>query len=62
MGTKDCLEVEKRIESGDEYAKLVYEAMALQVAKSVAGLSCVLKGQGRCDHPDRRHCPLQDAD
>ena len=31
--------------SGDEYAKLVYEAMALQVAKSVAGLSCVLKGK-----------------
>ena len=45
LGTKDCLEVEKRIESGDEYAKLVYEAMALQVAKSVAGLSCVLKGK-----------------
>ncbi len=45
LGTKDCLEVENRIEGGDDYAKLVYEAMALQVAKSVAGLSCVLKGQ-----------------
>ena len=20
------------------------------------------QGQSRCDHPDRRHCPLQDAD
>lgn len=45
LGTKDCREVERRIESGDTYAGLVYEAMALQVAKSVAGLSCVLKGK-----------------
>lgn len=45
LGTKDCREVERRIECGDTYAGLVYEAMALQVAKSVAGLSCVLKGK-----------------
>lgn len=45
LGTKDCREVERRIKSGDTYAGLIYEAMALQVAKSVAGLSCVLKGK-----------------
>lgn len=45
LGTKDCREIERRIESGDDYARLVYEAMALQVAKSIAGLSCVLQGK-----------------
>lgn len=33
LGTHDCREIEKRIENGDEYAKLVYEAQALQIAK-----------------------------
>lgn len=45
LGTKDCCEVERLIEEGDDYAKMVYEAMALQVAKAIAGLSCVLKGK-----------------
>lgn len=45
LGTKDCREVERRIEEGDARAKTVYEAMALQIAKSVAGLSCVLEGK-----------------
>lgn len=45
LGTKDCLEVEKLIEQGDDYASLVYEAMAFQIAKSIAGLSCILKGK-----------------
>lgn len=45
LGTKDCREVEKMIADGDDYAKTVYEAMALQVAKAVAGLSCTLKGR-----------------
>ncbi len=36
LGTTDAREVEKRIADGDEYAKLIYEAMALQVAKNIA--------------------------
>ena len=45
LGTKDCREVEKRIAEGDEYAATIYESMAFQVAKSIAGLSCILKGK-----------------
>lgn len=45
LGTKDCREVEKMIQDGDERAKLVYEAMALQVGKAIAGLSCTLEGK-----------------
>lgn len=35
LGTHDCKEVEARIKNGDEYAKLVYEAMSLQIAKGI---------------------------
>lgn len=45
LGTKDCRDVEKMIAEGDDYAALVYEAMALQVGKAVASLSCILKGK-----------------
>lgn len=45
LGTKDCREVERMIEEGDSYARMIYEAMALQIAKSIAGLSCTLRGQ-----------------
>lgn len=44
LGTKDCREVEKMIKSGDTRAKTVYEAMAYQTAKAIAGLSCALEG------------------
>ena len=45
LGTCDALEIEKRIEEGDDYAKLVYEAMCYQVAKEIGALSTVLKGE-----------------
>ena len=45
LGTSDAIEIEKRIESGDDYAKLIYLAMAYQVAKEIGGLSTVLKGK-----------------
>ena len=45
LGTKDCREVERMIADGDHYAKMVYEAMVLQIAKAIAGLSCTLKGR-----------------
>lgn len=44
LGTNDALEIEERIKKGDPFAKLVYNAMAYQVAKEIAGLSAVLKG------------------
>ncbi|MDD6920183.1 MAG: butyrate kinase [Eubacteriales bacterium] len=45
LGTNSCIEIEKMIEGGDKYAKLIYEAQAQQVAKSIGGLSVVQKGQ-----------------
>lgn len=35
LGTHDCQEVERRIEQGDEWAALVYQAQALQIAKGI---------------------------
>ncbi|MCX8094983.1 MAG: butyrate kinase [Caldisericia bacterium] len=45
LGTNDAREVEKRILEGDSYAKLVYEAMAYQVAKTIGEMAAVLKGE-----------------
>lgn len=45
LGVTDCREVEKMIADGDEKAKLVYEAMAYQIAKSIAEMSVALKGE-----------------
>lgn len=44
LGTVDAREVEKRIENEDEKAKLVYEAMAYQVAKGIGELATVVEG------------------
>ena len=35
LGTTDCREVEQRIHNGDAHAKLIYDAMALNVAKFI---------------------------
>jgi butyrate kinase len=45
LGTNSALEVERRMEAGDEKARLVYEAMAYQVAKSIGELAVVVSGQ-----------------
>lgn len=45
LGTNSGLEVEKRIDSGDEYALEVYEAMAYHVSKEIGAASAVLKGK-----------------
>ena len=45
LGTNDTREVEKMIADGDEYAKLVYEAMALSVAKNIATLATTVYGK-----------------
>ncbi|SMB88668.1 butyrate kinase [Thermanaeromonas toyohensis ToBE] len=47
LGTQDATEVEKRIEQGDEKARLIYEAMAYQVAKELGSMAAVLKGEVR---------------
>jgi butyrate kinase len=44
LGTADVREVEKMIDDGNEYAKLVYESMAYQVAKGVGCLAAAAKG------------------
>ncbi len=35
LGTSDCREVERRIAAGDDWAALVYDALAYQIAKGV---------------------------
>ncbi|WP_371380958.1 butyrate kinase [Sporomusa aerivorans] len=45
LGTNDGREVGKMIEAGDAKAKLVYEAMAYQIAKEIAAGSAVLHGK-----------------
>ena len=45
LGTTDSREVEKMIEGGDEHAKLVYDAMALNVAKNIAKCAPGVKGK-----------------
>lgn len=45
LDTSNALEVEGRIKDGDDYAKLVYEAMAYQIAKGIGELSTVVNGK-----------------
>ncbi len=44
LGTNSAYEVEQRAQKGDAEAKLIYDAMAYQVAKEVGAMSAVLKG------------------
>ncbi|MGI6547254.1 MAG: butyrate kinase [Bacillota bacterium] len=45
LGTKDMRDVERMIEEGNEKAKLVFEAMAYNVAKEIGAMATVLKGK-----------------
>jgi butyrate kinase len=45
LGTKDMLEVEKRIKSGDELALFVVEAMAYQITKDIGSMAAVCGGK-----------------
>ncbi|WP_371925812.1 butyrate kinase [Halobacillus sp. A5] len=45
LDTNDGVEVEKMIERGDVKAKLIYEAMAYQIAKEIGSMSAVLEGK-----------------
>lgn len=45
FGTADSREVEKLVMDGDEHAKLIYDAMILNIAKNIAKLSVDVNGQ-----------------
>lgn len=45
LGTNDAREVEKRILNGDEKAKLIYDAMAYQIAKEIGAMAVTLFGK-----------------
>jgi butyrate kinase len=45
LGTNDAVEVEARIKAGDDRARLVYEAMAYQIAKEIGAMATVLRGK-----------------
>ncbi|MGG3470904.1 butyrate kinase [Neobacillus pocheonensis] len=45
LGTNDAVQVEQRIAAGDKEAKLIYDAMAYQVAKEIGAASSVLAGK-----------------
>jgi butyrate kinase len=45
LGTKDWIEVERRIDSGDEKAAAVCEAMVYQIAKEAGAMAAVLRGK-----------------
>ena len=45
LGTSDALEVEKRIENGDDYAREVFESMAYKVSQEIGARATVLFGR-----------------
>lgn len=45
LGVNDARDVEKMIADGDEHAKLVYDAMIMQLAKSIGSLAPVVNGK-----------------
>jgi len=45
LGTRDAKAVEERIAKGDEYARLIYEAMTYQIAKEIGAMATVLYGE-----------------
>jgi butyrate kinase len=45
LGTKDLDEVERRVDSGDARAALVFEAMVCQIAKEIGAMAAVLRGR-----------------
>lgn len=45
LGTNSALEVEERAMAGDDYALIIYQAMAYQVARWIGEMGTVLKGE-----------------
>ena len=45
LGTTDSREVQKMVDAGDEHAKLIFDAMALNIAKNIAKCAPYVKGK-----------------
>ena len=45
LGTDDARQILPRIEAGDKWAEVVYDAMAYQVAKYIGGFAAVVRGK-----------------
>ncbi len=45
LGTNSASEVEARIKTGDKETRLIYEAMAYQIAKEIGAMATVLQGE-----------------
>ena len=45
LGSKDIIEIEKKIENGDHKSSMVLDAMIYQVAKEIGAMATVLDGQ-----------------
>lgn len=45
LGTSDAREIVERIDNGDEYAKLIFDAMIYQIAKEIGAAATVLNGE-----------------
>ncbi len=45
LGTKDLIEVERRMDAGEEQAVAVFEAMVYQIAKEGGAMAAVLRGK-----------------
>jgi butyrate kinase len=67
LGTKDLVEVERRIDGGDEQARKVFTAMVYQVAKEVGAMAAALHGRiyavlltGGMAHSERLVASLQE--
>lgn len=45
LGTNDAREVEKQIQAGNEEARLVYDALAYQIANSIGSLAPIVAGK-----------------
>lgn len=43
LNTTDCKEIEQKIENGDKYAKLIYDAMFYQIGKAMGEYAAVLE-------------------
>jgi len=45
LGTRDLIEVERRIDAGDHEANSIFDAMIYQIAKELGAMAVVLKGK-----------------
>ena len=45
LGTRDLIEVERRIDAGDHEAATIFDAMVYQIAKEAGAMAVVLKGK-----------------